>query len=314
MSEAITILSLATEKESSDGVKKYLFSLHDKSLIESVLIPNKKRTTLCLSTQAGCALGCTFCATGTMGLRRNLSSKEIVAQYLNIAEREKEKCNNENRPLKNIVFMGMGEPFHNYENLCSALDTLITEHGFHSGILTVSTIGIANKIVDFGKRYPLVRLAVSLHTPYDKQRLEIIPNNKRWTLGDIHQACSEYNQITGKEIFFEYVLMDSINDSPEHARDLGKWLEGLACRVNLIPMHPGPENPFSPTGWQQAQSFREELHQHFSGTITFRTSRGLDIEAACGQLVTQTKESPKSENFLGFADKLGHDRLVEEKA
>ena len=314
MHEETAILSLKKEQTSSDGVKKYLFTLYDKSLIESVLIPNKKRTTLCLSTQAGCALGCTFCATGTMGLSRNLSSEEILGQYLKIAEFEKERCIRENRPLKNIVFMGMGEPFHNYENLCAALDTLIADHRFHSGILTVSTIGIANKIVEFGKRYPLVRLAVSLHTPYDKQRLEIIPNNKRWTLQDIHQACFRYNQITGKEIFFEYVLMDKINDSPEHARDLGKWLKGLACRVNLIPMHPGPENPFSPTGWQQAQDFREELCQHFPGTITFRTSRGLDIEAACGQLVTQRKVRRKDENFLGFSGKLGHDGVVEEKA
>ena len=308
------ILKLQNQQSAADGVKKYLFALKDHALIESVLIPNKKRTTLCLSTQAGCAVGCTFCATATMGLNRNLNVDEIVNQYTCIAELEEKICLQENRPLKNIVFMGMGEPFHNFENLCSALDVLIETHRFHSGILTVSTIGIAHKIAEFGKRYPLVRLAVSLHTPYEKQRQELIPNNKRWTLQEIYHACKEHNRITGKEIFFEYVLMQGINDSKEHAKDLGDWLKGLACRINLIPMHPGTNNIFSSTDWEKAQIFRQHLQQHFGGTITFRTSRGLEISAACGQLAIKEKQHTKVKNFLGFPEELGHDRSVEEQA
>ncbi|MDP7038082.1 MAG: 23S rRNA (adenine(2503)-C(2))-methyltransferase RlmN [Myxococcota bacterium] len=314
MHEQQSILTLQNEQSAPDGVKKYLFALKDKALIESVLIPNKKRTTLCLSTQAGCALGCTFCATGSMGLNRNLNVDEIVGQYTQIAKLEENSCKQENRPLKNIVFMGMGEPFHNFDNLCAALDNLIKAHHFHSGIMTVSTIGIANKIPEFGKKYPLVRLAVSLHTPYEQQRQEIIPNNKRWSLKDIHQACKEYNCITNKEIFFEYVLIQGINDSKEHAKALGVWLEGLACRVNLIPMHPSATNPFSSTDWEKAESFRQHLHRQFRGTITFRTSRGLEIDAACGQLAVKEKQQTNLKNFLGFPDELGHDRDVEEQA
>ena len=272
------------EQRARDGVRKYLFRLHDGELIETVAIPSPRRTTLCVSSQVGCAVGCTFCATARMGFRRDLRANEIVAQYRRVRDLVAADPEGIPFPIENIVFMGMGEPFLNFDEVSAALRELIDHEGFHSRIVTVSTIGIPNRILPFGRAFPHVRLAISLHGPTDELRSRLVPINRRHPIAEILAACREYNRVIGRKIFFEYVLMAGVNDRPEDAERLAILLDGLDATVNLIPLNSGGRGDESRPSRERTDAFRSRLKEGFPGHVTFRQSRGLDIAAACGQL------------------------------
>jgi len=276
-------------QDSSDGqTRKTLFELYDGHLIEAVLMrydPNtnsgKGRRTLCISTQAGCAMGCVFCATGQMGFNRHLTSGEIIAQVMYYARALKE----EGLAVTNIVFMGMGEPFHNYENTMSAIDTLNDADGYSFGArrFTISTVGLVPQIKKFADEQRQVNLAISLHAADDAERLEIMPVNKRYKIDDVIQACRYYVEKTHRRVTFEWALISGVNDTPEVARKLASRLKGLLCHVNAIPLNPTEGYHGEATDRQRAMAFKEILEQ--SGIeCAIRMRRGIDINAGCGQL------------------------------
>jgi len=294
-------------QDSSDGfTRKTLFELPDKNLIEAVLMrygdpadnpqitasaPNsenlrgaKNRRTLCISTQAGCAMGCVFCATGQMGFKRNLSSGEIVAQVLYYARLLRE----ENQVVTNIVLMGMGEPFHNYDNTMSAIDRLNDSEGYNFGArrFTISTVGLVPQIRRFADEKRQVNLAISLHAADDNERLQIMPVNKKHKIADVIEACRYYVEQTGRRVTFEWALISGVNDTPEVAKRLASRLKGLMCHVNAIPLNPTTGYSGKATDRQRAILFKETLEQ--AGIpCTIRMRRGIDIQAGCGQLAGQ---------------------------
>lgn len=282
-----TPLPIVRSLRSSDGVRKHLLDANRKE-VEAVVIPGRGRTTLCLSTQAGCPVACTFCATGTLPLLGNLSALEIVGQFDAAAADIRRDPAGIDHPLTNVVYMGMGEPFLNFDAVAESLDILIADRGFHSQILTVSTIGIPEKIAAFGARFPHVRLAVSLHAPDDETRTRLIPLNRRHPIADLLAACRDYQVRTRKKVFFEYVMIEGVTDSLAQARLLSERLRGLEATVNLIPLHPGGFGGMKPTPREAIDRFRAELMKDFAGHATFRRSRGLDIDAACGQLALKS--------------------------
>jgi len=271
-----------TYLDSSDGfTRKTLFELPDKNLIEAVLMrygdpadnpqitshaPNsenlrgaKNRRTLCISTQAGCAMGCVFCATGQMGFKRHLSSGEIVAQVMFYARMLKE----ENQSVTNIVFMGMGEPFHNYDNTMAAIDLLNDKDGYNFGArrFTISTVGLVPQIRRFADEKRQVNLAISLHAVDDDERLQIMPVNKRYNIDEVIEACKYYVDQTSRRITFEWALISGVNDTPETAQKLAARLKGLMCHVNAIPLNPTQGYSGQATDRQRANIFKETLEQ-----------------------------------------------------
>ena len=306
MEETLTFapFKVATYQDSSDGfTRKTLFELPDKNLLEAVLMrygdpadnpqitvsaPNsenlrgaKNRCTLCISTQAGCAMGCVFCATGQMGFKRHLTSGEIVAQVMYYARLLKD----ENESVTNIVFMGMGEPFHNYDNTMQAIDRLNDANGYKFGArrFTVSTVGLAPQIRRFADEKRQVNLAISLHEVDDDRRLAIMPVNKRYKIDDVLDAVKYYIEQTGRRVTFEWALISGVNDMPEVAVKLAKKLKGIMCHVNAIPLNPTAGYSGKATDRQRAQLFKETLEQ--AGIpCTIRMRRGIDIAAGCGQL------------------------------
>lgn len=272
----------ALEQHSSDGqTRKVLFQLEDGNYIETVLMRYSKRRTLCISTQAGCAMGCVFCATGQMGFFRNLSPGEIVNQVIYFA-RELSKTQER---VTNIVLMGMGEPLHNYTNTLKALDILTDSEGFNLGArkLTISTVGLVPAIkryADEGRQTPL---AVSLHAATDEERDSLIPVNRRWPIADLIEACCYYAAKTGRRITFEWALIAGVNDNLDQARELGKLVHGLLCHVNLIPLNPTAGYGGKPPTRENVDAFQKELAR-FGITSTVRVRRGIDIQAGCGQL------------------------------
>lgn len=277
--------------QSQDGeTYKTLFSLFDNQAIEAVLMRYSRRKTLCISTQAGCAMGCVFCATGQMGFMRNLSPGEIIEQVLYYARQLSE--NHEN--VTNIVFMGMGEPFHNYDATMQAIDRLNDPAGFNFGArrFTISTVGLIPGIRRFTHEKRQVNLAISLHAADDELRQKLVPVNKRYPLEELLQACQEYVETTHRRITFEYALIQGVNDSIEQAKLLAQRLQvfrvaGVAsCHVNIIPLNPTRKFPGQPTPRQQATAFQE--HLQLNGIpCTIRIRRGIDIQAGCGQLATE---------------------------
>jgi len=261
--------------------KKILFHLSDGNPIESVLMVNGKRITLCISTQSGCAMGCTFCATGKMGLLRNLSSGEIIEQVVFFERLLKQ----DSQSLTNIVFMGMGEPFHNYDNLKNALTLIKSADGLNMGArrLTVSTIGLIPQIHRFADEFPQVNLAISLHAPTDILRTSLVPMNKHFPLKDLISACHDYIKLTNRRISFEYVLIEGINDSNQHAKELILLVNGLLCHINLIPLNPIEKSMGIPSGANRLQEFYRNLTSAGIPT-TIRKSQGAEIKAGCGQL------------------------------
>jgi 23S rRNA (adenine2503-C2)-methyltransferase len=273
---------------SRDGAtQKTLFRLMDAKVIETVLMRYDQRRTLCISTQSGCAMGCTFCATGQMGFFRSLSSGEIVEQVLFYAR----QLHSQGEKVTNVVLMGMGEPFHNYEATLAAVDRMNHAHGLNLGArrFTISTVGLVPTIKRFTQEKRQVNLAVSLHAAEDKLRSSMLPVNRKYPLGDLLAACLDYVQQTRRRITFEWALIEGVNDTPEQAKLLAKRLQpfrigGAAlCHINAIPLNPTARYSGKATGKMRAQAFKSELEK-MGIPCTIRLRRGIDIQAGCGQL------------------------------
>ncbi len=270
------------EQRSSDGqTKKVLFQLADGQQIETVLMRYDKRRTLCISTQAGCAMGCVFCATGQMGFFRHLSAGEIVAQVMHFAR----ELAAEGEHVTNVVFMGMGEPLHNYENTVTAVDRLTDPAGFNLGArkITISTVGLVPAIRRYADEKRQTPLAVSLHAATDAERDKLIPVNRKWPIADIIEACRYYVEKTGRRITFEWALIAHENDTTEQAQALGRLLQGMLCHVNLIPLNPTQKYDGRPSSRARVDAFQQELAR-YGVSSTVRVRRGIDIQAGCGQL------------------------------
>jgi 23S rRNA (adenine2503-C2)-methyltransferase len=277
------------EQRSVDGTIKYRFRTWDAKLIESVYMPAEARRTLCVSTQAGCAMGCTFCMTATLGLQRNLSPGEIVAQ-VNWVNREISRAEGgaQLRPLTNLVFMGMGEPLHNFDNLKKALQILQSAEGanFSHRHITVSTVGLVPMIERFGRETD-VKLAISLNASSDEQRSAMMPINRKWNIAALLEACRKLPLRQGRRITFEYVLIKGVNDSDDDAHRLVGLLRGIPAKVNLIPYNENPGLPYLSSEENRAEAFREILASARVAAFV-RQNRGRDIAAACGQLANRS--------------------------
>jgi 23S rRNA (adenine2503-C2)-methyltransferase len=289
---ALTTLEKDLEQQSADGTIKYRFRTADGKRIESVFMPEVKRRTLCVSTQVGCAMGCEFCMTATMGLVRHLTSGEIVDQVHRVNRDLKERGIGGERPVTNLVFMGMGEPLHNFDNVVRALDILLAEDGpnFSQRHVTVSTVGLVPDIERFGERTP-VKLAISLNATTDETRSRLMPVNKKWNLAKLLEAARKFPMRQGRRITFEYVLMRGVNDTDADAERLATLLRGIPAKVNVIPYNDNPGLPFSSPGEARADAFREILFKK-GITAVVRKNRGRDIAAACGQLANMSAVPP----------------------
>lgn len=273
-------LELVTEQVSADGTIKRLYRLHDGQLIESVLMQyDDDRRTACISTQAGCAMGCVFCATGQMGFSRHLTATEIFEQALYFARILEAQGDR----LSNVVLMGMGEPFHNYDNAVKAIRRLMSDLGIGARHITVSTVGLVPAIRKFADEGLQVKLAISLHAATDEERGALLPVNRRWPLNELLAACHDYVKKTGRRITFEWALISGETDTPEQAHALGRLLKGLLCHVNAIPLNPTEGYSGGPSDTAAANQFMDILRQ-YGVSATIRVRRGIDIDAGCGQL------------------------------
>lgn len=295
--------AIDTVATSTDGTRKYLLSLHDRERIESVWIPEPARNTMCLSTQVGCRMGCTFCATALMGLRRNLTSGEIVGQALRILD----DIGYRDRRV-NVVFMGMGEGLDNYDQLMKAFRLLADPDGvaISPRRITLSTVGLVPGIERLALEPKAPKLAVSLNSPFDHERSDVMPINRKYSLSRLMDAIAGFMSARhhGKHIrlnervTFEYVLMKGVNDSPAHARELIRLLRHLPAKLNLLAYNPTPQLPFERPDDTWIESFKTMLLDA-NVPVSFRRSRGRDIAAACGQLVTeQTAKAQRSTGSL----------------
>jgi len=261
--------------------RKVLFRLHDGQTIEAVLMHYRRRHTVCISTQVGCPIRCSFCATGQSGFERNLTPGEIVEQVLHFARQLQER----GQHLTNVVIMGMGEPLLNYDATWQAIETLTDERGFNLGArrITLSTAGVVPGIARLSQEKLQVGLAISLHAPTDELRNQLVPLNRRYPLGKLIPACRAYVKATGRRVTFEYALIHEVNDWKAHARQLATLLEGLLYHVNLIPLNPTAECGYKASSPWRVRVFQEELNRlHVPNTL--RLGRGIDIQAGCGQL------------------------------
>jgi 23S rRNA (adenine2503-C2)-methyltransferase len=268
-------LTLAVRQSSVDGTEKFLFTLADGQSIETVAIPDGDRMTFCISSQAGCALACAFCATGAMGFQRNLSVHEIAGQVRELAMLTP--------PVRatNIVFMGMGEPMMNWKAVSPTLTILNSPEGFGIGArhITVSTVGVLPGIIALGERPEQFRLAISVHAPNDELRQELMPVNTKYPLADVIDAARAFD----RRVTFEYVMLGGVNDSRDNAQELAELARDCKAFVNLIPLHPGGGLGFTPTKRDNIQQFANWI-RGYNVEVAIRRSRGLDISAACGQL------------------------------
>lgn len=263
--------------ESADGTKKYLFRTHQGAFIESAYIPDGERATLCVSSQAGCRMGCKFCATGRQGLQHSLSTAEILNQIVSLPERDR---------LTNVVFMGMGEPLDNADNVLQALEIMTAPWGFgwSPTRITLSTAGVApelKRLLDESN----VHLAVSLHNPFHDERAEIMPIERAWPIAGVVDILRQYDFTHQRRVSFEYIVLSGMNDSPRHIRELCRLLDGIKCRINLIRFHKIPGSPYFSPDQEAMIRFRDALTSKGIQT-TIRASRGEDIQAACGLLST----------------------------
>jgi 23S rRNA (adenine2503-C2)-methyltransferase len=274
-------LCLVETREALDGTKKYLFELHDGARIESVMIPDPPRYTLCISSQVGCALGCKVCLTGKMGLVRNLNAAEIVDQVCQVQREAGSRWR-----ITNLVFMGMGEPLANYEAVVRAMNIMIDPNGlaFSHRRITLSTAGLVPQLHRLGKESP-VNLAISLHAPDEALRSELMPINRTYSLAELMAACRAYPIPPRKRITFEYVMLEGINDSPKQAKALVTLLHGVRAKVNLIPFNAYEGSSYRASGKDRIFTFQEVL-QKAQLTAMIRQSRGAEVGAACGQLAT----------------------------
>ncbi len=276
--DVFTVLARDCDDE---GTEKVLLALPDGASVEAVLIREGNRNTVCISTQVGCPVGCAFCATGQMGFVRNLSAGEIAGQVLHFAR----VLEGQGKRVTHVVVMGMGEPFLNYEATLKALNNLNDPRGFNLGArrITVSTIGVVPAILRFAQEGRQYNLAISLHAPDDGLRRKLMPLAERWPISQVLSAAEAYILATGRRVTFEYVLLRGVNDGLRHARALAALLRGKLVHVNLIPFNPAPGLPFSPPDEGQVELFRRELLAH-NIDVTVRRSRGVKIQAGCGQL------------------------------
>jgi 23S rRNA (adenine2503-C2)-methyltransferase len=293
----LMLIALLAQQESASGqTRKLLFRLRDGNTIESVLMQYHDRRTACISTQAGCGMDCTFCATGQGGLARNLSAGEIVAQVLHFAREIREaeierarahgyRADTLEHPITNVVLMGMGEPLANYEATWHAIETLADVRGYGLGArrITLSTVGLVPGIQRLAEEGLHINLAVSLHAADDGLRNQLVPVNRRYPLADLMSAIRNYAERTRRRVTIEYALIDGVNDSADQARQLAGLLQGLLCHVNLIPLNPTSGSPMRPSPHEQVSAFRDEL-ERLGIPTTVRMRRGIDIEAGCGQL------------------------------
>ena len=278
-------LNVEKDLKSSDGqTNKLLFRLQDDRMIESVLMRYRERNTICISTQVGCPMNCAFCATGQMGFIRNLSAGEIVAQVLFFSRLLK----SEGLKLTNIVVMGMGEPFHNYDAVMKAVDIISDPDGMDFGErrITISTVGIVPRIEQFTAAKRQINLAVSLHAPSNAVRDQIIPANKKYPIDSLLEACRNYTEKTGRRITFEYALIHGLNDNYENADLLCRRLKGMLCHVNLIPLNNTKKYEGSGSNHDRTQSFKSVLDKN-GIPCSVRLKRGIDIGAGCGQLLAE---------------------------
>jgi len=265
------------EAQSADLTRKYLFPAADR-FVEAAFIPEGRRATLCLSVQVGCKMGCLFCQTGRQGFQGNLDAGEILNQVRSLPERDQ---------LTNLVYMGMGEPLDNLGNVLDSLEILTSEYGygFSPSRITVSTVGLLPAMLRFLEA-SRCHLAVSLHSPFEEERRSLMPVQNAYPLHEILGALRERARSGRRRVSFEYIMFDGLNDSPRHARELVRILQGIPCRINLIPFHPIPGSPLRPSPHERIEAFQARLKA--GGYITtLRKSRGLDIAAACGLLSTQ---------------------------
>lgn len=293
----ISTLESVTELQSSDGqTVKRLWRLPDGQVIESVLMEyDGHRRTACISTQAGCAMGCVFCATGQMGFARHLTSGEIVEQALVFAR----QLDAEGERLSNVVLMGMGEPLHNYDATLEAVARLNDEQGLNIGQrhITLSTVGLVPQIRQFADEHLQVGLAISLHAATDEERSQLLPVNRRWPISELIDAVRYYVEQTGRRVTFEWALIAGENDTEAQAHRLGKILRGLKCHVNLIPLNPTEGYSGRPSDPARVQAFQDVLREYRVGS-TVRVRRGIDIQAGCGQLkakVIRAERTAKSQ-------------------
>ncbi len=261
--------------ESADGTKKYLYRTSENEFVESAYIPDRERATLCVSSQAGCRMGCKFCATARLGLKHSLSTCDILNQIASLPERES---------LTNVVFMGMGEPLDNLDNVLRALEIMTSDWGFgwSPTRITLSTAGVARELRRFLDSTQ-VHLAVSLHNPFHEEREEIMPIERAYPIRQIADILREYDFTHQRRVSFEYIVMSGLNDTARHIKELSRLLDGIKCRINLIRFHKIPDSPYFSPSDEKMIAFRDALTQRGIMT-TIRASRGEDIKAACGLL------------------------------
>ena len=270
------------ESCSADGTKKYLFRTSEGEYIESAYIPDGDRATLCVSSQAGCRMGCRFCATGRQGLQHSLSTAEIVNQVLSIPESDR---------LTNLVFMGMGEPLDNIDNVLRALQIITSDWGmaWSPTRVTLSTAGVGRELDRFLQESK-VHLAISLHNPFHEQRREIMPIENAYPIHEVCDILRRYDFTGQRRVSFEYIVMEGLNDSPAHIKELCRLLDGIKCRINLIRFHKIPDSPYFSPSDERMRAFRDTLTAKGIQT-TIRASRGEDIKAACGLLSTAEQKN-----------------------
>jgi 23S rRNA (adenine2503-C2)-methyltransferase len=289
----ITPLHVVSEHTSADGTVKWLFDVGAGNAIETVFIPEDDRGTLCISSQAGCAVGCRFCSTGHQGFSRNLTTGEIVAQLWQAEHALRKRLNTEQRVISNVVMMGMGEPLQNYAALVPALRVMLDDHGYGLSRrrVTVSTSGVVPMIERLRDDCP-VALAVSLHAPDDTLRNDLVPINRKYAIDELLAACKRYLDTAPRDfITFEYCMLDGVNDSAAHAEALVRLLRraGVPCKFNLIPFNPFPQSGLLRSPRERVIAFAKAL-QTAGFVTTIRKTRGDDIDAACGQLAGEVQD------------------------
>jgi len=283
--------NIDTIRSKTDGTSKFLWQLPDEKKIESVIIYEGERVTFCISSQVGCALDCKFCATGKMGIIRDLSPGEIIEQVLIMKDKSE-------KPPTNIVFMGMGEPMLNYEAVMQAADTFSHPEGlcFSRKKITISTSGIIKNIYRMADENSPYSLAISLNSVSQEVRQKVMPVSKKYPIDDLLSAARYYTDKTGKRITFEYVLIDGINSTEEDARKLVKLTKGIPCKINVIPCN--SDDPlYRPPSWEQVENF-DQLVNASNRTITIRNRKGWEIKAACGQLYTENESGSKKRKVI----------------
>ena len=293
-SATIAMPEVVADQTSTDGTRKWLLQLADGNAVETVFIPEEGRGTLCISSQVGCALECSFCATGAQGFNRNLTAGEIIAQVWVASQTLGHDPRAHHRVLTNIVLMGMGEPLLNFDNVVAAMDLMMDDnaYGISRRRITLSTAGVVPALYRL-REVSNVSLALSLHAPNDALRDELVPLNVKYPIAEVIEACRHYvSDEARRRVTVEYILIDGVNDQPEHARELARVLQPLPSKVNLIPFNPFPGSGYTTSNSGAVERFRRILMDAGYTTVTRRT-RGDDIDAACGQLAGRFKDRTK---------------------